>query len=216
MRLRYLGHSCFQWILENGVRIVSDPYTRVGYSLPTGLLADVITISHEHFDHNYAEGVVKTSQIVRDAGAHTDVGFPLVGIESAHDGKGGALRGKNTIYKFCVENVWFCHLGDLGEAYSERLAEQIGDVDVLLIPVGGTYTIDARQAAEYVRKLAPKVVIPMHYRPKDGTLDIDGVEPFLKEYSQTDIVRIEGEWALDRATIGEYFGKIVVMDRMEK
>lgn len=216
MRLRYLGHSCFQWIFKDGYTIVSDPYTRVGYSLPTGLSADVVIISHEHFDHNYVEGVCKTAKIVRGAGEKTDLPFPLVGIESMHDGQGGALRGKNTIYKFCAEHICFCHLGDLGEAYSDALAKQFDDADVLMIPIGGTYTIDARQAAEYVKKLAPKVVIPMHYRGKDGTLDIDGIEPFLAEFEQTDIVRIHGEWTLDRATIDEYRGKIVVMERAEK
>ena len=109
----------------------------------------------------------------------------------------GRLRGNNVIFKFDIDGIIFCHLGDLGEPCSTELLEKIGKVDVLLIPIGGTYTIDAAQAYEYAQKIAPKVVIPMHYKPLDGALDISSADEFLSFYNEKQIRHIrKGEHAL--------------------
>lgn len=216
MLVRYLGHSCFQWILENGTILVADPYTRVGYEMPLGLRADIVTLSHEHFDHNYVDGVKGVQRVVRGIGEGEISDIRILGIETYHDEKCGALRGKNIVYKFWVEGICFCHLGDIGEPCSDALLEKIGRVDVLMIPVGGTYTIDAIGAAEYVRKIAPKTVIPMHFKPEDGALDIQGLDGFLRLFVQEDVVAVDGECKMTKETLADYEGKILVMNRVKR
>ena len=186
MEIQYFGHSCFALIDNNGISVLTDPYTKVGYELPKGLSADIVTVSHAHFDHAYVENIAY-SFLVHQSGQQTE---NIVGIDSYHDEKQGALRGKNVIYKITIDGIIFCHLGDLGEAVSVEMVEKIGKVDVLLIPVGGTYTIDAEQAKAYVDALSPKTVIPMHYRPLDGILDIDSIEKFLKLFDEEEIEHI--------------------------
>lgn len=186
MEIRYLGHSCFVLIDKNGKTVLTDPYTKVGYELPSGLSVDVVTASHAHFDHKYLDGISYTRLI--DEAGQQDVN--IIGIESYHDPKQGALRGKNVIYKITVDGIIVCHLGDLGEVVYPEMIEKIGKVDVLLIPVGGTYTINAAQAKAYVDALQPKAVIPMHYRPLDGVLDIESADGFLKLFNEQEIERI--------------------------
>ena len=202
MKIQYLGHSCFYFESNTGVSVLTDPYTKVGYELPSGLQADVVLTSHGHFDHNYVQ-VVSTECIVKEAGDRERFGVQIKGIDSFHDPLLGALRGKNVIFKFALDGITFCHLGDLGEPCSEELLARIGKVDVLLIPVGGTYTIDATQAHEYVQKIAPKAVIPMHYKPSDGALDITSADEFLSFYDEKRVQRIvngEMELSLDNFT----------------
>lgn len=187
MKIVYLGHSCFQITFENGVKLLTDPYTKVGYELPK-VNADVVTVSHGHFDHNYLAAAYGYRLIADEAKQYAYAGIEIEGIESFHDSKQGALRGNNVIFKIRGDGVTVCHLGDLGESYSEELAKRIGKIDVLLLPIGGTYTIDADEAKEYVEKLGVKVVIPMHYRPKDGGLDIDGSARFLDLFDKSQIL----------------------------
>lgn len=184
MKIEYLGHSCFKLINEKGISVLTDPYTRVGYELPHGLRADIVTVSHGHFDHNYVSAVENAAKILKTTEKVVYDGVTIEGIATWHDDKQGALRGENIIYKIHMDGLTVCHLGDLGEACREDLVAKIGAVDVLLLPIGGTYTINAVQAAEYVRKIQPKIAVPMHYLPQDGTLDIDGATPFLREFSQ--------------------------------
>ncbi len=179
MEIKYLGHSCFAITSKVGITVVTDPYTGVGYELPCGLTADVVTVSHGHFDHNYTAGV-QARTFLTTTESFASQGVEIHGIITDHDEKGGSLRGKNIVYIIKMDGMTICHLGDIGEPCSSSLVEKIGKVDVLLLPVGGMYTIDAVEAREYVEALSPKLVIPMHYRPKDGSLDITGAEPFLE------------------------------------
>jgi L-ascorbate metabolism protein UlaG (beta-lactamase superfamily) len=167
MRIKWLGHSCFLITSEGGVRIVTDPY------LP-GLLkgikyrnideaAEIVTVSHEHSDHNNVADVPGNPEVVRGAGSHQVKGIEFKGIDSFHDGRGGRSRGPNTIFCFAVDGIKVCHLGDLGHQLSEEQLSDIGEVDVLLIPVGARFTIDARGASRVVAALRPRVAIPMHY-----------------------------------------------------
>lgn len=178
MKIRYLGHSCFECTDKNGVVLITDPYTRVGYELPQGLCADIVTVSHGHFDHNYTQAV-QVERVVDSSLPCTYKGVEICGVDCYHDEKHGALRGKNIIFKFIMDGLTVCHMGDIGEAVSKELVESIGKVDVLLLPVGGTYTVDALGAKAYVDAISPKVVIPMHFKTEDGTIDITGVKPFL-------------------------------------
>ena len=216
MKLRYLGHSCFQWITDNGVTVLTDPYTKVGYEMPQNLCAELVMCSHEHFDHYYLPGVDGVACVNKAAGDAEYKEIRMQGIQTSHDDKNGALRGQNIVFKFWIDGICFCHLGDLGEPLTQALAEKIGAVDVLLIPIGGTYTIDARQAKAYIERIAPKLVIPMHFRPKDGGLDIAEPSAFLQFFDKERIVKAFGEVELTTETMSALSGKILYMDRVEK
>jgi L-ascorbate metabolism protein UlaG (beta-lactamase superfamily) len=183
MQIKYYGHSCFVLVSKDGTSVLTDPYTKVGYELPAGLTADIVTTSHSHFDHNYINAI-SYKKLIDKSGAQAE---NIFGIECYHDPKQGSLRGKNIIYKITLDGIVFCHLGDIGEEISSQLIEKIGQVDVLFVPIGGTYTIDARQAKEYVDRINPKTVIPMHYKPSDGTLDIASAGEFLSFFPETEI-----------------------------
>ena len=210
MKIRYLGHACFEFTSQSGTKVITDPYTKVGYELPNGLAADLVTVSHGHFDHCYTQAV-KTSCILRDVGKYSFQGVEICGISSFHDDSHGALRGNNVIFKMTVDGMTLCHMGDIGEECSEPLASEIGSVDVLFIPVGGTYTVDVYGAKEYIQRLQPKVVIPMHYKPEDGALDIAAIEDFVHLYPIEEIRFVEdGVVELNQQTSG-----IICMKRVK-
>jgi L-ascorbate metabolism protein UlaG (beta-lactamase superfamily) len=214
MQITYLGHSCFLFENRSGVKLITDPYTRVGYELPKGLTADEVLTSHGHFDHNYLDGIEGKPILLDSAGKYNVCGVEVEGFDSWHDPKKGSLRGKNVIFHFTMDGLRFCHFGDLGEEYSKELAEKLAGADVWLIPVGGTYTIDAAQALQYIEKLSPKLVIPMHYLPQDGALDIAPIEDFLDKVSQNLIIPCQnGVFTLDESSLQALTGKIIYMER---
>ncbi len=215
MKIKYLGHSCFYIESEDGVTIITDPYTKVGYELPEGLQADILTLSHAHFDHNYAQAV-KAQRIFNMIGEYVYQGIKIRGISSWHDSKQGSLRGDNIIFKFDIDGISVCHFGDLGEGYSETIAKALNESDVWLIPVGGTYTIDGIQAKEYIEKLQPKVVIPMHYLPNDGALDIADARVFLNMMREYPIAHApNGDIILNKEDLVGEKPKIIYMERIQ-
>ncbi len=178
MKIEYLGHSCFKLTESTGTSIVCDPYSdEIGYAMRK-VSADAVTVSHGHYDHNAVQNV-DGAPILIDGGQNNGLaGVEINSIKSFHDTSRGKKRGENTIFKFRMDGIDVCHLGDLGEKCSSDLIETLLPVDVLLIPVGGTYTIDAEMAKEYVDRIMPDIVIPMHYRTRDCKLDIDRVDEF--------------------------------------
>ncbi len=203
MKIRYLGHSCFELLTNSGVRILTDPYRGVGYELPEGVQADIVTVSHGHFDHSYTQGV-QAKTVLTTTEKQTLFGVEIEGIESYHDDAKGTLRGKNILYKITADGLTLCHMGDIGEPCSKALLAKIGKVDILFAPVGGNYTVDAVGAKAYIEGICPKAVVPMHYRPADGSLDIAGIQPFLRLFPEA--VRLpEGEMEVDTATQGIYY-----------
>lgn len=212
MRIKYLGHSCFQ-IETSGIKIITDPYTKVGYELEKGLTADVVTLSHQHFDHNYVAAIQSDFVCLKDATKREISGVTFEGIKTFHDPEQGRLRGENILFKIQAENITLCHFGDLGEACREELLKKIGKVDVLLLPIGGTYTIDAAQAVEYVKRLNPAIVIPMHYRPKDGALDIADEQAFLSTFDKANIAFVGCETEIAKKDVEESNAKIIFMER---
>lgn len=214
MKIEYLGHSCFCLQNEKGMRIITDPYTRVGYELPDGLEAEIVTTSHGHDDHNYTAVISGNPQILSKEGAYVCDGVQIVGKHTWHDPKHGALRGGNVMFRFALDGVHICHFGDLGEAYSEEIGAFLQGADVWLIPVGGTYTIDAEQAMEYIRKGKPKLVIPMHYRPKDGRLNIATIDVFLQYADGIEVLHCpHGEFVFSKADLTDGQTKIIYMER---
>lgn len=178
MKIEYLGHSCFKLTESTGTSIVCDPYSdEIGYAMRK-VSADAVTVSHGHYDHNAVQNVDGAPLLI-DGGQNNGLaGVEINSIKSFHDTSRGKKRGENTIFKFRMDGIDVCHLGDLDEKCSSDLIETLLPVDVLLIPVGGTYTIDAEMAKEYVDRIMPDIVIPMHYRTRDCKLDIDRVDEF--------------------------------------
>ncbi len=163
MRIEWLGHACFLITASDGTRILTDPYdASVGYKLPE-VEADIVTVSHDHFDHNHVQAVKGSPEVVKGPGKHSVKGIEFNGVATFHDEAGGAKRGPNTVFVFEVDGIKVCHLGDLGHVLTPDMVSQIGEVDVLLIPVGGFYTIGPEEAWKVVEQLNPKVVIPMHF-----------------------------------------------------
>lgn len=179
MKIKWFGHACFLITSDSGARIVTDPFDNsVGYELPD-VEADIVTVSHNHFDHNNA-GLVKGNPMkLEKPGRFVEKRIDIIGVSTFHDELSGSKRGMNVIFKFDVDGIMVCHCGDLGHVLTMEQAAEIGHVDVLLVPVGGTFTVDAAKAFEVVRQLKPEVTIPMHY--KTGVLDfpIEGVDRFL-------------------------------------
>ena len=179
MKIEYLGHSCFKLTESTGTSVVCDPYDpSVGYDMPE-VSADAVTVSHHHYDHDNVKAVGGNPAVIDGECSYDLPGVEINAIKSFHDGTRGKKRGDNLIFKFRMDGIDICHLGDLGEACSSELIDVLLPVNVLLIPVGGTYTIDAEMAKEYVDRIMPDIVIPMHYRTKDCKLDIDKVDEFI-------------------------------------
>jgi L-ascorbate metabolism protein UlaG (beta-lactamase superfamily) len=182
MKIKYLGHSAFVITSGRGVKIITDPYgtsSDLTYREITES-ADIVTVSHDHFDHCNVAAVGGNPQVLRRAEASTAKGIKFKGIISYHDDEGGRLRGGNIIFCFEVDRVKVCHLGDLGHLLDAKQLKGIDGVDVLFIPVGGYYTIDAKTATEVCQQLKPGLIIPMHYRTEKGLPSIAGVEEFLR------------------------------------
>ena len=176
MEIYPLGHSSFKIkgktlpAGRQGATVVTDPYdsTMVGLKFPKLESVDIVTISHDHRDHNVAENVPGTPFVIAGPGEYEIKGVTVIGVPTFHDDKNGVERGANTVYKMTIDGINICHLGDLGHKLSDDQLNQIGNVEVLLIPVGGAYTVDAKVAAEVVAQIEPLVVIPMHYKRSDN------------------------------------------------
>ena len=180
MDITWLGHSCFR-IKGRHSAIVTDPYSpEVGYSLGKPA-AQIVTISHQHPGHSYGEGVTGGPRPVKGPGEYEISGVLIIGIATFHDADGGKKWGKNTVYLMEIDEISVCHLGDLGHVLTGDQVEQLDNVDVLLLPVGGLSTIDAPKAAEVVRQLEPNVVVPMHYKTEAIKRELAPVDRFLKE-----------------------------------
>lgn len=206
MKIKWLGHATFLITSDTGTRIITDPY------LPTDELrygeineaADIVTVSHDHFDHNNVAAVKGKPEVVKDKttwiipeaifessyvrnkipGTREDRGeisnIRFNAISTYHDESQGEKRGKNTVFCFELDGIKICHLGDLGHLLTDKQVLEIGKVDMLLIPVGGFYTIGASIASQVCNRLKPMVIIPMHFKTDRCHLPIATVEEFLK------------------------------------
>ncbi len=181
LQIRWHGHSCFE--ITNDVTIVTDPHDGRSIGIPTPNVAgDIILVSHNHYDHNSVKSVEKeNSKVITDERKRTVGSIQISGIPAFHDTAQGERRGNMILYKFTCDDITFCHLGDLGHELDEKSVQQIGTIDILFIPVGGNYTIDAEQAWRVIQMLKPKITIPMHYRIEGLSIPIAGIEPFLEK-----------------------------------
>lgn len=168
VEIQYLGHSCFK-IKGKKASLIIDPYNNnVGFELKKQS-ADMILVSHDHDDHNAIASVGGTARrevpyVISAPGEYEVEGVGVFGWSSYHDDEGGASRGSNTIYVVHIDGIRVVHLGDLGHLLTESLNKNIGEVDVVLIPVGGHFTIGAKEAVQVIKQLSPSIVIPMHFK----------------------------------------------------
>jgi len=195
MKIKWLGHASFLITSDSGTKIITDPYT-AGGGIKYGEIkesADIVTVSHEHFDHNNVASVGGNPEVVKgDAEAK---GIEFKGVSTYHDASEGKERGSNTIICFEVDGMRVCHLGDLGHPLSDKDVAEVGKVDILLAPVGGFFTIDAKVASEVCSKLNPRVVIPMHFKNDRLDFPISGVDDFLQgKEGVTKLDSSEGEF----------------------
>lgn len=180
MDITWFGHACFR-LSERGVAIVTDPFTEeLGYARPR-IRADAVTISHDHPGHNNRVGFRGSPRFFDGPGEYEVRDVFITGIATYHDARRGAVRGNNTVFLFDFDGLTVCHLGDLGHVPDQKQVEALSDVDVLLIPVGGTHSLEVSKAAEVISLVEPRVVIPMHYKTPLEKDRLEGVEKFFKE-----------------------------------
>lgn len=212
MDIKYFGHSAF-FIRPKDAKVVTDPFDpkMTGIKFPK-TEADIVTISHQHKDHNFKEGISGTPLFIEMPGEYEKNGVRITGYQTYHDKKKGEERGENVAYKIEADGISILHCGDLGVVWEDPFIDQLGEVDVLMVPVGGFYTIDANEAVELVKKIEPSLVIPMHYKTAKHNKDaqIAPVDEFLKKMavagaSPTAKLTIKKEDLLDEM-------KTVVMD----
>ena len=211
MNIKWYGHSCFLLTDSEGTAILTDPCPpEVGYALE-GIECDAVTVSHKHFDHCYLDCVEGEPLVIDSIGARMVKNIRVTGFPVFHDRCGGAERGTNTLYLFDIDGMRVAHAGDVGHLLSPKQAEEIGKVDVLFVPIGGKYTLDYLGARAFANQLRPSVVIPMHYKTAQCTIDIDDVNNFIDTVQDCKIHMLNDyEANLLPANLGE--DRVLVLD----
>jgi L-ascorbate metabolism protein UlaG (beta-lactamase superfamily) len=188
MIITWQGQSCFKIqdkIGPDGITVATDPFDKsIGLKTPN-FEADIVTVSHDHFDHNNVQALRANPFMINMAGEYDVKGVLVEGIESYHDDKKGEERGKNIIYRIEMEDISIVHLGDLGHTLDNSQLAKLEATDILMIPVGGKYTLDAKKAVEVIAQLEPRIIIPMHYKIPGLKVDIEKVDIFIKELGLT-------------------------------
>lgn len=186
MTISWFGQSCFRIeAKESSILIDRFSEEKVGLK-PPKIKDDIVLVTHEHGDHNNIEGLNPEAFLINTPGEYEKNGIAIRGISSYHDKTEGKERGFNTLYVIKAEDMTICHLGDLGqEKLDDRQVEEIGDIDILLVPVGGHYTIDFKEAIGVIGQIEPKIIIPMHYKISDRKTEMNGPEKFVKELGLT-------------------------------
>ncbi len=204
MDIKWLGHSAFILNMK-GIRILTDPYDyTVGYDLPKQQ-AEIVLCTHDHFDHNYLDAVDEGYLLIDASQKRKEYGIEIEGFETFHDEVKGAKRGADIMFKLCDGEYSLLHCGDVGIIPDDGLMKSLGKIDILLLPIGSVFTINGAEAAEFVRRLQPGIVIPMHYKTKACKFDIDGIEPFL--------AAIGGDYKIERLNGTEFTVKADMLDK---
>jgi len=197
MKISWLGHAAFLIETSKGTTIVTDPYEAgsyggaVGYS-PIDIDADIVTVSHQHADHNHTKGF-KGAQIISAQDRVNIKGVAIEGVASYHDNQQGSSRGRNIIFVIKADELTIVHCGDLGT--TDITADKLKNPDIVFIPVGGTFTLDAAGATEVIQQIKPAITIPMHFKTPKLGFPIDGVDAFLhgKDWQELDLLELSRE-----------------------
>ena len=179
MKLKYYGHACFSLSYEGGPTLVIDPFDETVTYPPCDEICDAALLSHDHFDHNHVQTLRGDFVTIRSAGAYDVQGVRITAVDSFHDKKGGALRGKNLILRIEGGGLTIVHLGDLGHMPDEKQLEAMSGADIMLVPIGGTYTIGTPE--EVIRLARPKHAVAMHYRTPDYDFNTSTCEAFERD-----------------------------------
>ena len=193
MRIRWHGHSCFE--IAGSTVVVTDPHDGKSIGIRTpNVTADVVLVSHDHFDHNCSR-VVKgpDAAVMTEPIMTVDRGVRIEGFEAYHDDQGGRKRGKVTLFKFELDGLFFCHLGDLGHVVDDATAEHLAGVDILFVPVGDVFTIGPEAALQVIDKIRPRIAVPMHYRTQGLSLSIRPLQDFLALLDGRHVVKVGNE-----------------------
>lgn len=189
MEITWLGHACFRLRGREAV-VVTDPCPpSTGYKIGR-ISGHIVTLSHPHPEHSYTQALTGNPRIITGPGEYEIGGVMIVGVATYHDNQKGARLGKNTAYVIEMDDLRICHLGDLGHMPTSAQAEEMTPIDILLVPVGGSSTIDGAAAAAVVSVLEPRLVIPMHYKTPACTASLDPLTPFLKAMGYTTIAPV--------------------------
>jgi len=195
MKIEYFGHSAFLITTKDNIRIITDPYESGGFGgainyRPIDKEADIITISHSHADHNYYKAVKGSPTIVKKTGEHTVKGIKIEGLNSYHDKSKGSERGENIIFVIEADGLKLAHLGDLGCEPSVNITERLKNLDIIFIPVGSTFTIDANEAKELLDKIKSRLVIPMHFKTDSVSFPLDNVRRFTSLFEEGSVKKV--------------------------
>lgn len=202
MVIQWLGQACFK-IQSGELVIVIDPFGKEIGLTPPRFRADIVLVSHAHFDHSNSSSLAGDPFIVTEPGEYETKGVYMRGIKTFHDAQEGRERGLNTAFAIDLEGIKIFHLGDFGESeMRDETVEEAGDVDVLLIPVGGVYTIDGEEAARIVNQIEPRFVIPMHYKIPGLSVKIEGPDAFLKEMGASKL-EVSDRFTIKKKDIGD-------------
>lgn len=190
MIIKWYGHSCFKMISSEGTTtILTDPFDqKVGYNI-VDFEADIVTVSHNHYDHNNISAVKEPFTLVNRIGKYNMNEISIEGFKTYHDDSMGSKRGENIIYRYNIDGISICHLGDLGHILSNKLIQKIKDIEILLIPIGGTYTINSNQAFELADLINPKIIIPMHYKTPKLTFELEPMDNFTRYFDEVKSIK---------------------------
>lgn len=203
MLIEWLGHSCFKVTLKNGTRILLDSYDdRTGHTLQN-VETDIVTISHAHHDHNNLSCVTGDYTVVDKPGVYTFGELTIEGIKTWHDNENGALRGENICFMLTVRGMRLCHMGDIGAIPTDDVIEKLKGAEILLIPVGGKYTIDPCEALQLCEAIEPNIIIPMHFQTAETGHDLAPLSDFLEAAGREYDVSHRGKCYIniDKATL---------------
>jgi L-ascorbate metabolism protein UlaG (beta-lactamase superfamily) len=207
MRIKWHGHSCFEFF-DSKNSVIVDPHDgkSIGIKPPISN-AGIVLISHDHFDHN-AQRIIKNEHAVllNEKGEHTIKGLKIRCLHSYHDEMGGTLRGMNTIHKFTMDGITICHCGDLGCIPSEEVLKELMNVDIVFIPTGEVFTLPIPKAKEFLGIIKPKIIVPMHYRVGGLTMPLKTLDDFLKNVPEDSILYVGNEVDLTSDDIHEFLG----------
>ncbi|MGB2582382.1 MAG: MBL fold metallo-hydrolase [Thermoplasmata archaeon] len=197
MRIRWHGHACFE--IAGSTIVVTDPHDGRSIGIkPPKVTADVVLVSHDHFDHNCSRLVKGPDAVVVTEPVMTlDKGVRVEGFEAYHDDQGGRKRGKVTLFKFELDGISFCHLGDLGHVVDDSTAEHLAGVNILFVPVGDVFTIGPEAALRVIDKIRPRIAVPMHYRTQGLSLSIRPLQDFLALLDDSRVVKVGNEIDFD-------------------
>ncbi len=215
MKIKWYGHAAFLITSDEGTKIIIDPYEpgAFGGQLSYGKIsdqADIVLTSHDHADHNYTQDLPGTPQVVKGSGSKTIKGILVKGVSTYHDPSKGSERGANTIFTIKINRIQLCHLGDLGHSLSDEELADIGPVDILLIPVGGFFTIGPKEATRVAEQIKPRILVPMHFKTEKCGFSIAPVQDFLK--GKTNIKRLKAsEITFDKESLPHQM-EIVVLE----